>query len=179
MTLTKAIFRENCIKKLKNISKHNKLYRDSIINTKLQARLKSLKYKNILFYYPLNMEVDIRKTIYKMRKKYNIYVPFMLKKSFKMVPFRLPLKKSKFGTYESGNSLRNVKNIDIVIVPIIGIDGSLQRIGFGKGMYDRFFAKFKKKPYIIFIQNKLCVTKEKICDFYDISCDEIITSDTK
>ena len=66
MTLTKAIFRENCIKKLKNISKHNKLYRDSKINTKLQVRLKSLKYKNILFYYPLTMEVDLRKTISKI-----------------------------------------------------------------------------------------------------------------
>jgi 5-formyltetrahydrofolate cyclo-ligase len=155
MTLTKTIFREKCIKKLKNISKHNKLYRDLIINAKLQDRLKSLKYKNILFYYPLNMEVDIRKTINKMRRKNNVFMPFMLKKSFKMVPFRLPLKRSKFGTYESGNSLRNIQNIDIVIVPIIGLDGNLQRVGFGKGMYDRFFAKFKKKPYTIFIQSKL------------------------
>jgi 5-formyltetrahydrofolate cyclo-ligase len=96
-----------------------------------------------------------------------------------MVPFRLPLKKSKFGTYEAGNSLRNIKNIDIAIVPIIGLDGNLQRIGFGKGMYDRFFAKLKKKPYIIFIQSKLCITEEKLCDVYDISCNEIITSDTK
>jgi len=179
MPLTKTIFREKCIKKLKSTSKHNKLYIDSLINKKLLLKLEKIKYKSILFYYPLNMEADIRKTINTIRKKHDVFVPFMLGESFKMVPFRLPLKRKQFGIYEAGNSLRNIKNIDIVIVPIVGIDLNLQRIGFGKGMYDRFFENFKKKPYTIFIQRKLCKTKEKICDDYDISCDEIITSDTK
>lgn len=65
--------------------------------------------------------------------------------SFKMVPFRLPLKKKKFGIYEAGNSLRDIKNIDVAIVPVVGVDGNLQRVGFGKGMYDRFFEKLKKE----------------------------------
>ncbi|MDA3908319.1 MAG: 5-formyltetrahydrofolate cyclo-ligase, partial [Sulfurimonas sp.] len=65
--------------------------------------------------------------------------------------------------------------IDIAIVPTIGVDGKLQRIGFGKGMYDRFFAKLKKKPYTIFIQPEICFTKEFICDDYDIACDLLLT----
>jgi 5-formyltetrahydrofolate cyclo-ligase len=95
--------------------------------------------------------------------------------SFKMVPFRLPLKKNRFGIYEAGKSLKNIYKIDIAIVPIVGIDGNLQRVGFGKGMYDRFFAKLKKRPYTIFIQSEYCYTKELICDDYDITCDLIIT----
>jgi 5-formyltetrahydrofolate cyclo-ligase len=51
----------------------------------------------------------------------------------------------------------------------------MQRVGFGKGMYDRFFEKLQKRPYTVFIQPKLCHTKEKICDRYDITGDVVIT----
>ena len=41
--------------------------------------------------------------------------------------------------------IRNINNIDIAIVPAVGVDGNLQRIGFGKGMYDRFFEKLQEE----------------------------------
>jgi 5-formyltetrahydrofolate cyclo-ligase len=175
MTLTKSIFRKKCLNKIKNSSQHNKLYKSYLLEKKLQYELKNIKYKSILFYYPLKSEIDIRKTLQKLRKKNTIYVPFMEEESFKMVPFRLPLKKKRFGIFEAGNTNKKINKIDIAIVPTIGVDGSLQRIGFGKGMYDRFFAKLKKKPYTIFIQEKFCYTKELICDEYDISCDLLLT----
>jgi len=95
--------------------------------------------------------------------------------SFKMVPFRLPLIEKKFGIFEAGNTLRNINKIDIAIVPAVGVDGNFQRIGFGKGMYDRFFAKLKKRPYIIFVQPELCYTKKLLCDDYDVVCDLLLT----
>ncbi|MBU0721095.1 5-formyltetrahydrofolate cyclo-ligase, partial [bacterium] len=98
---------------------------------------------------------------------------------FKMVPFRLPLKEKRFGIFEAGNTIRNIKKIDIAIVPAVGVDGNLQRIGFGKGMYDRFFENLKKKPYTIFIQLEFCYTKKYICDSYDVSCDLLLTPKTK
>jgi 5-formyltetrahydrofolate cyclo-ligase len=179
MPLSKTSFRQNCIKKLNTEASHNKLYRDSKLNFRLQRELKKIKNKKILFYLPMAHESDITKTIKIFRKKCDIFTPFMFGQSFKMVPFRLPLKKKKFGIYEAGNTLRDIKKIDIAIVPVVGVDGNLQRIGFGKGMYDRFFAKLKKKPYIIFIQTKMCYTKEFICDDYDIACDVLITPDKR
>ena len=95
--------------------------------------------------------------------------------SFKMVPFRLPLKKKKFGIFEAGNTVRHINKIDIAIVPAVGVDGNLQRVGFGKGMYDRFFEKLQKKPYTIFTQLEFCYTKELICDSYDVKCDLLLT----
>ena len=177
MPLTKTVFREKCLNKIKNSPKHNKIYKNAKIFTTLSCKLKNIKNKKILFYTSLPFEADTSKSIKSLRKKCDIFVPFMQGESFKMVPFRLPLEKKKFGIYEAGNSLRNIKKIDIAIVPIVGVDGNLQRVGFGKGMYDRFFAKLKKKPYIIFIQSELCYTKEFICDEYDIACDLIITPD--
>jgi len=176
MPLTKSKFRQDCMQKTKYANKYNKFYKDYILNKKLLTLLKSTKRVNVLFYYPLENEADIRKTLQKMRKKHNVFLPFMEGKSFKMVPFRLPLKKKKFGIFEAGNTLRDIKKIDIAVVPVVGVDGNLQRVGFGKGMYDRFFEKLQKRPYTIFIQTELCYTKEKICDAYDVTGDIVITT---
>jgi 5-formyltetrahydrofolate cyclo-ligase len=97
-------------------------------------------------------------------------------KSFKMVPFRLPLKRKKFGIMEAGNSLRIINKIDIAIVPVVGIDKNLQRVGFGKGMYDRFFPTLKQKPFTVFVQLEPCITKKRLCDAYDIRADYYISS---
>lgn len=178
MPLTKAIFRRNCLQKIKSSPLHNRFYKNAKIDAKLieeLARFKNLKNLKILFYTSLPFEANTAKSIQKLRKKCDIFVPFMEGESFKMVPFRLPLKKKKFGIYEAGRSLRDIKKVDIAIVPVVGVDGNLQRVGFGKGMYDRFFAKLKKRPYTIFIQSEFCYTKELICDEYDITCDLIIT----
>ena len=175
MPLTKASFRKICFKKIQKTSQINSKYSSYLLNRKLMKELQRLKSKDILFYYPLPMEANILKVLTKMRQKSNVYLPFMEGESFKMVPFRLPLKKKKFGIFEAGNTHRNINKIDIAIVPTIGVDGNLQRIGFGKGMYDRFFPKLKKRPYTIFIQKEFCYTKELICDEYDIKCDLLLT----
>jgi 5-formyltetrahydrofolate cyclo-ligase len=175
MPLTKSQFRQKCLKKLSKNSDLQKKYRTYLLNRALLSELEGKKRKNILFYYPLPNEADIRKVLQKMRKKHNVFIPFMVGKSFKMVPFRLPLKEKKFGIFEAGNTLRDIRKIDIAIVPVVGVDGNLQRVGFGKGMYDRFFEKLQKRPYTIFIQPELCYTKEKICDAYDVAGDILLT----
>ncbi len=175
MTLSKNTFRQNSLKTLRKSPRHNRLYKTALVNKKLLELLKSKKRQKILFYYPLDMEVNIVKTLVKLRKKNDIYIPFMVEQSFKMVPFRLPLRRKKFNIYEAGNTNRNITKIDIAVVPVVGIDGNLQRVGFGKGMYDRFFQTLQKRPYTIFTQLELCYTKEFICDDYDIACDLLIT----
>jgi len=176
MTLTKTLFREKCLKQQKKEKKHNAMYRNALLNQRLKKILLQYKYKKILFYYPLPIEANLVKTLQYMRKISSVYIPFMEGESFKMVPFRLPLKKKKFGIFEAQNTHKKINNIDIALVPAVGIDGNFQRVGFGKGMYDRFFARLKKRPYIIFIQNRYCYTKEYLCDDYDVKCDMILTS---
>ncbi len=171
MPLTKASFREKCLYKLKNVSKHSYFYRNSMLNNRLKKELRMAKNKKILLYAPLVFEANINKTIAFLRKRNSVLLPFMQRESFKMVPFRLPLKRNRFGIYEAGNSLKIIKNIDIAVVPVVGMDGNFRRVGFGKGMYDRFFSKLKKRPYTIFVQSVSCLTKESPCDDYDIACD--------
>ncbi len=177
MSITKDSFRKKCIKHHQK-PRPNTLYLDAKVNEKLLKLLQNRAKKDskILFYIPLGFEADIRKTLQKMRKKHTVLVPFMEGKSFKMVPYRLPLKKKKFGIYEAGNSFRKFKNLDIAVVPAVGIDKDNKRVGFGKGMYDRFFAKLKNKPYTIFVQRQECKTDRNVCDDYDVVADAVVNA---
>ncbi len=175
MSLTKANFRKECLEKIRNASQHNKIYKDALLVDKLTKVMQGLHVSKILIYWPLGFEANITKLLHGMRKRTQIYLPFMEGESFKMVAYRLPMEKKSFGIFEPKQSFKKNKNIDIAIVPAIGVDGRARRIGFGKGMYDRFFENLPSQPKIIFVQSEVCKTDKNICDDYDISADLLVT----
>lgn len=180
--LTKGEFRKDCIKKLKFYSKIGKIKKDkSIVKNILKIIVQENKTenkKNILLYIPLKMEVNIFPLIHHLRKiGFNVYVPYMVGKSLKIVPFRYPLEIKQYKIKEPKNSYRGKRvKIDIAVVPIVGYDNTLRRIGFGAGFYDRYFSTIKKKPKIIFTQLYDCESKKTLTEQHDITGDYIITN---
>ena len=60
-------------------------------------------------------------------------------------------------------------------MPIIGIDKSFRRIGFGKGMYDRFFAQnIKNIDNIVFLARDIYYINDIITNNYDIKADFVL-----
>lgn len=171
----KSIFREKAKEKLKKFTKFGKIKRNKFVVDKLEILIKESNYTNILLYVPLASEVDSMQLIKRIRPKVNIYVPFMEGVSFKMVKFRLPLFRKKFNIREPKNSCARVPKIDLAIVPVLGVDGAFKRIGFGKGMYDRFFESLNSSPKVVFVQLGECFTQEVICESHDIRADIYIT----
>ena len=171
--MDKKEFREEC-KKLLN--KKNRYVYQKKIENQLFKELSKKKYKNILIYISMGNEVNTKQLIKKLKQKNKqIFVPFMEYLSFKMVKFSLPLKKKKFNIYEPKNKNKTKQKIDVAVVPIIGIDKNYKRVGFGKGMYDRFFDNLNYNPTIIFTQIYPCITLESVTDKYDIVADFLIT----
>lgn len=154
-------------------------------NPKKNRTIRPKTPKNILLYAPLNLEVNIFPLIFHLKKQKNIkiFLPFVFQNGkfanqrFKIVPFRLPLAKNKFNIYESKNSnFMNFDKIDLAIVPILGVDCAFRRIGFGKGMFDRFYERLKIKPKTIFVSRILHFSNAKISDFYDITGDILVAA---
>lgn len=145
------------------------------VNDQLQSIINNYNPNSILFYLPMPHEVNVSKVLNKERKKRSIYVPFMVGNSFKMVAYRLPLRRGRYNINEPRDSFLNIKDVDMIIVPILGIDKTYRRIGFGKGMYDRFYERLKRKPLVIFLQTTLCYTSSVITDDYDVKADYVIT----
>lgn len=174
----KSDFRKSCVERLEFASLFSKYYKNKIIVKKLEDFIKKSESKNILLYIPLGIEVDVRPLIINLRKQKNknIYVPYMQGDSFKIVKYRLPLHKKRFGIKEPNNSFVKPKKIDLAIIPVVGVDAVFKRIGYGKGMYDRFFDRLNYKPIMVFTQLILCKSDKVLSDNYDIQADYIITN---
>jgi 5-formyltetrahydrofolate cyclo-ligase len=174
--MTKAEFRKYCLRKQQSVWEHNRLERDKRLCDAIYEEIGHKSAKDILLFWPLGSEPDLRPLLHRLRREgWNVYLPFMVGESFRMVPFRYPMYRKQFGIYEPGYSNRRIKKIDIAVVPAVGVDAQARRIGFGKGMYDRFFATLNRKPKTIFVQLEACLTNKKICDDYDVSADVLLT----
>ena len=175
----KSQFRKHCLQRLKRASGKRAYIKDKYILDVLYKMIHEEKAQNIMLYLPLKMEVNLYPLIKQLRKEKRVlYVPFMEGASFRLVKYRLPLYKKQFGIKEPKDSKQTKrKKIDIAIVPIVGVDATHRRVGFGKGMYDRFFEKNNKNiKKVVFVARELCYAKEVVTDHYDVKADVIITS---
>jgi 5-formyltetrahydrofolate cyclo-ligase len=175
----KKEFRKQSLIQLKKASGFGSYQKDKKILHVLYRYIAQSNVKHVMLYLPLKTEVNLYPLIQRLRKEKKVlYVPFMEGASFRLVKYRLPLKKKQFGIKEPNDSKQyRVKNIDLAIVPIVGTDVTHRRVGFGKGMYDRFYEKQNKNiKQTVFVARELCYSKEVVTDHYDVKADMIITA---
>ena len=144
----------------KFISKRRKKYLSTTkFNFKLIFNLikKHFQGKKIVIagYYPCNYEVNILKFLEEAsKKKFNIALPvikFSNNMCFKSWIFKEPLHINRFGILEPKNSNKEVIP-DLIMVPLVAFDNNLNRIGYGKGFYDKSLKKINKvKKNTIFL----------------------------
>ena len=118
-------------------------------------------------YYPSNYEVNILNFLKNASKKnFRIVLPVTRSSgsmSFKSWIFKEPLYVSTFGTLEP-KSLNKEIIPDLVMVPLLAFDNKLNRVGYGKGYYDRSLqkiSKLKKKKIFIGIAYPNTIEKTK------------------
>jgi 5-formyltetrahydrofolate cyclo-ligase len=175
----KKEFRQQSLIQLQKASGFGSYQKDKKILHVLYRYIAQSNVKHVMLYLPLKTEVNLYPLIQRLRKEKKVlYVPFMEGASFRLVKYRLPLKKKQFGIKEPNDSKQyRVKNIDLAIVPIVGTDVTYRRVGFGKGMYDRFYEKQNKNiKQTVFVARELCYSKEVVTDHYDVKADMIITA---
>ncbi len=173
----KELFRATCLKRLRRAARYGAYHKDKRVLEALMYLIETEHARSVMLYLPLETEVNLYPLIYRLRQRgVSVYVPFMEGESFRLVKYRYPLKTKRFGIKEPQYSrqYRN-KQIDIAIVPIVGMDITYRRIGFGKGMYDRFFEKeIENIKQVVFVARELCYSKEVITDHYDVEADIVI-----
>ena len=138
-----------------------------------------LNLKSIGGYYPSNYEIDDLAILDFLEKKnFKVSLP-IIKKDNQMNFYRWsrndPLKINKFGIPEPLSS--RVFYPDILLVPLVAYDSSLNRLGYGGGYYDRYIEKIEKIKKVIKIG--LAFSFQKISSIptnqYDKRLDFIVT----
>jgi len=136
---------------------------------------------SIASYYPSNYEVNTLSFIEQASKKnYKISLPVVRpsgKMSFKPWKYKDPLYVSTFGTLEPQSSQKEVIP-DLVMVPLVAFDSKLNRLGYGKGYYDRMLNKIsltKKKVIFLGIAYSFQKHKKIPVNHHDVKLDYIFT----
>ena len=159
--------------------KYSKNLSISFINLSKILEKKKTKPKIIGGYYPFNYELDILNILETLeKKKYIISLPKIAKNNkmnFFKWSFKEPLRINKFGIPETTSNKKI--NPNILLIPLVGFDDQLNRLGYGGGYYDRYLSKIEDNKKIIKIGVGFSFQKIKNIPInkHDIKLDYIIT----
>lgn len=104
--------------------------------------------KNIFIYNSLKDEVATKAFIEKWQHEKNFFLPVVKDNNLCFVPYHNSLEYniSALGVNEPiGDEIKDFSKIDMIIVPGIAFDRKMNRLGRGKGFYDRFLPDLKAK----------------------------------
>ena len=172
--------------RLKFIKKRRKLYSKKIFFpfNKIFFLVKKNFYNkkiSIAGYYPSNFEVNIFDFLSQANKKnFKVGLP-VIKKDYK-IDFKYwipnePLYVNRYGILEPKKQNITFKP-DIILVPLVAFDRSLNRIGYGKGYYDRALKQLSSNKKILTIGMAFSFQEASIIptNQYDYNLDCILTN---
>ena len=131
---------------------------------------------NIALYFPFRNEVNTNilvKAFTNLHK--NIYMPKVLDET--NMAFNLLCNKSKFSINKFGiKELDNtdyidINNIDLMFIPMVGVDPNGCRLGYGSGYYDKIVSSFDErsiKPLLVGLAFEYQVFEMHIGEMHDL-----------
>ncbi len=164
-------------KKYFDISEKQLIPLISYIKKKYSSKKKIL----VAIYYPSNYEINLLKIFMNIKESKIIPLLPVVKKKFslKFVPWKIneALIVNKYGIPEPKNIKKNFLP-DIVLVPLVAFDKFKNRLGYGKGYYDRYLNslfKLNKKIEAIGIAFSFQKFKYLPTTKYDFKLNNIFT----
>ena len=153
---SKSTVRQKCFEN-RNIAfnkKGNECIKKKDINLIISEIKSKFKISSIGIYYPIKSEISPLKLIEICKKlSIKICLPVIFKNTNELIFSEFDNKKSlaknKYGIFEP-TQLSQITP-DIIFVPMVGFDKNLNRLGYGKGYYDRTISKLRKLKKIFVI----------------------------
>ena len=153
-----------------------------IASEKIQKRIKKINaFRNaqkIGVYYPIGSEILTQDIIQELLSNgKDVFLPKIIGKNieFRKITDFSSLEKGSFDIMEPKDNCQTDDNLDVVLVPTVGISPIGVRLGYGFGYYDRFLATSNAKTISLTYSKQLV----KSIPFYekDIKIDWIVTEE--
>ena len=144
----KALIRKDALVRRDAISEELKNAKDGNIRERLLGLQEFSKSAVILLYASLKSEVDTFEAIkYCLSNNKTVVLPKVNRAKDALILYEIrdisELAKGHFGVPEpsvSEDRRRDITGIDVVIVPGVAFDEGCNRLGYGKGFYDKLFS---------------------------------------
>ncbi len=145
------------------------------VSSKLETWVPFLKAESILIYHSLSDEFPTHELIERWCSEKTIYLPIVDGVNLKIAPYRHgAMRQGEYGIMEPiSENYIDIDSIEMVIIPAIAVDTEGNRLGRGKGFYDRLLKDCNAIKVVIGydfqIINKIPIEE------HDIPVDYVIT----
>ena len=178
VSVQKAALRKHLLEKRDAISDEFRNISSSKIYQNLKQVDSYINSHNIACYFSIGSEIDtydIMLGILEQGK--NMLLPKIVDNNleFYVVPNLEKLEKGTFDIMEPKDSCKKAENIDCILVPTIGISKSGDRLGYGRGYYDKFLSSTGAVKISLTYSKQ--IVKSIPNESHDIKIDLIITED--
>jgi 5-formyltetrahydrofolate cyclo-ligase len=178
----KSDIRKDILYKRNSLSESEIINNSKIISIRVIATQEYQSSKSIGVYYPIGSEVNTFDIIkHSIDNKKDVGLPRVIDSTkiefFKVIEDsfeKIKFTKGKYGVFENSMSTTSIDQMDLLIIPGIAFDLQGNRIGYGKGYYDRLLSSRKAK-YVIGLAFETQVINEIPNNDYDIPVNIIIT----
>lgn len=152
--MDKKQIRKAALKKRSSLSDNERRDKSAQIMKRLEALPSFQKALNILVYFSFNDEVRTQKLLEKWMKRKNFFLPRLIPgETFLALRFDSieDLEPNIFGIFEPKLPSEEADlppELDLILMPGVAFDRHGNRIGMGKGYYDRFLEGQKGVPRV-------------------------------
>jgi 5-formyltetrahydrofolate cyclo-ligase len=153
-----------------------------IASGKIQKKLKKINVfrdaQKIGMYYPIGSEVLTQDIIQELLSNgKDVFLPKVIgkKMEFRKISNFSSLEKGSFDIMEPKDECPTDNNLDVVLVPTVGISPVGVRLGYGHGFYDKFLAEHKTATISLTLEKQIVKNIPK--SEHDIIINWIITED--
>lgn len=155
---------------------YEKKFASDAVFSKLERTNEFINSKNILFYYSLPDELPTLDFLKKWSNNKKIFLPRVNGENLEILAYNdKQLSPGSFDIVEPiGDDLFDSSVIDLIIVPAVAFDFNKNRLGRGKGFYDRLLSE-AINAIKIGVGYDFQVFKEIPIEVHDIPMDIVIT----
>lgn len=168
--------RETIARLKKDFSKEDLQFKSDEVLSVLEIVGVFQEAKHILIYNSMEGEVATANFIQKWEGEKEFYLPVTYKDKivFREYNSSIKLEESKFGVFEPvGADIQDYGFVDLVIVPGVAFDRKMNRVGYGKGYYDKFLSQIKAPKLAICFEFQLLDSVPT--DSHDIKMDYLVS----
>ncbi len=137
-----------------------------------------LSAKSILLYYSLPDELPTHKFVKKWSAIKSVYLPRVVGSDLEVAKFDDGITQGKYGIGEPVSASVSPSVIDLVIVPAVALDMQGNRLGRGKGFYDRLLPQCVN-AYKIGVALNCQLLPAVPVEPFDVTLDAVLTSSNK